>query len=56
MVRFGNVLDSAGSVVPRFRKQIAEGKNLTITHKDIKRYFMSIPEASRLVIQAGALG
>lgn len=56
MVRFGNVLDSAGSVVPRFRKQLAEGKNLTITHKDIKRYFMSIPEASRLVIQAGALG
>jgi FlaA1/EpsC-like NDP-sugar epimerase len=56
MVRFGNVLDSAGSVVPRFRKQLEEGKNLTITHKDIKRYFMSIPEASRLVIQAGALG
>ncbi len=56
MVRFGNVLDSAGSVVPRFRKQLTEGKNLTITHKDIKRYFMSIPEASRLVIQAGALG
>ena len=56
MVRFGNVLDSAGSVVPLFRKQLAEGKNLTITHKDIKRYFMSIPEASRLVIQAGALG
>ena len=56
MVRFGNVLDSAGSVVPRFRKLLQEGKNLTITHKDIKRYFMSIPEASRLVIQAGALG
>ena len=56
MVRFGNVLDSAGSVVPRFRKQLAEGKNLTITHKEIKRFFMSIPEASRLVIQAGALG
>jgi len=56
MVRFGNVLDSAGSVVPRFRKQLEEGKNLTITHKDIRRYFMSIPEASRLVIQAGALG
>lgn len=56
MVRFGNVLDSAGSVVPRFRKQILEGKNITITHKEINRYFMSIPEASRLVIQAGALG
>ncbi|MBU3915613.1 polysaccharide biosynthesis protein [bacterium] len=56
MVRFGNVLDSAGSVVPRFRQQLNEGKNLTITHKDITRYFMSIPEASRLVIQAGALG
>jgi FlaA1/EpsC-like NDP-sugar epimerase len=55
-VRFGNVLDSAGSVVPRFRKQLAEGKNLTITHKEIKRFFMSIPEAARLVIQAGALG
>lgn len=56
MVRFGNVLDSAGSVVPRFRKQIEAGRNLTITHKEIKRYFMSIPEAARLVIQAGALG
>jgi FlaA1/EpsC-like NDP-sugar epimerase len=56
IVRFGNVLDSAGSVVPRFRKQIAEGKNLTVTHKEIERFFMSIPEAARLVIQAGALG
>ena len=56
MVRFGNVLDSSGSVVPRFRKQIAERKPITITHPEITRYFMSIPEAARLVIQAGAMG
>ena len=55
MVRFGNVINSSGSVIPTFLEQISQGGPITLTHKEVERYFMTIPEASNLVIQASEL-
>ena len=55
IVRFGNVIDPSGSVIPKFKKQIRNGGPITLTHPEVTRYFMSIPEAAQLVIQAGAI-